>query len=294
MTVDQVRQMMSAAEEIDPSRAAPGVGDKTVTPLRRGLADHAKRLLARIEFAGEISPSLDRDYVIKGWIDRGGLSIVYGDANAGKSFFAVDVAHHVHAGATWAGCKVRRGAVLYVAAEGGALFDNRLAARHANFMVLRGPIRFGGRGSDGPPLADTVRHLAEIHGPFALIIVDTLARTMAGDENTAPDVAALLRDLDLIRERTGAHVMVVHHNGKDASRGARGHSSLRAAVDTELHLSKDEDGRRLVRVTKQRDGETGLERRFTLKQVQLGSDADGDPVTTCIVQHEEREEQRLF
>ncbi len=134
-----------------------------------------------------------------------------------------------------------------------------------------------------------MKHLAQVQGvEFALIIVDTLARVMGGaDENTAPDIAGLLTDLEHLR-RTGAHVMLIHHSGKDVDRGARGHSSLRAAVDTEIQLTVDKDTKeRVARITKQRDGESGLEGRFTLEQVTLGRDSDGDPVTTCIVKHKE-------
>jgi hypothetical protein len=263
-----------------------------LTPLRRRLTQAGERMLARVEFAGEIAPVMDRNYLIKGWLDRDAVSVLFGDSNAGKSFLAIDMAHHIHNGMAWAGRRVRQAPVLYIATEGGALFANRLAARKARFMVLRGPLRLGGRNPEAQPLAEAVQHLAETHGPFGLIIVDTLARVMAGaDENAAPDVASLIASCDMLRERTGAHIMLIHHSGKDATRGARGHSSLRAAVDTEIELIKG-DGGRLAKVTKQRDGETGLEAAFDLDVVTLGKDADGDPVTSCIVKHQIKEGRR--
>ena len=259
-----------------------------IHPMRQEMKDRAKSLLAQIEFAGEIPPELDRDYVVKGWFDRAATSVVYGDANVGKSFWAIDVAHHVHEGLPWNGRRVRRGAVLYIAAEGGAMFANRLAARKARFMVLRAGLVLTGRGNDAGPLAETLEHLSETHGPFALVIADTMARVMgAADENAAPDVAQLMAATDHIRRRTGAHVMLIHHSGKDATRGARGHSSLRAAVDTEVELSKADDGGRMARTTKQRDMPGGAEHRFTLEPITLGTDSDGDPVTSCIIKTEE-------
>lgn len=259
-----------------------------IRPTRRSAK--AERFIQRMSFAIDLPLVLDRPYVVKGWLDRGALSVVYGDANVGKSFWAIDLAAHVHKGFPWAGRKVKAGQVLYIAAEGGALFNNRLHAAQAGFMVLQcEPIRFGHRNGDGAPLAEAVEHLMRVQGvEFALIIVDTLARVMGGaDENTAPDIAGLLADLDHLRG-TGAHVMLIHHSGKDVDRGARGHSSLRAAVDTEIQLTVDKDTKeRVARITKQRDGESGLEGRFTLDQVTLGRDSDGDPVTTCIVRHKE-------
>lgn len=256
----------------------------------RPLGDKARRLLDRIEFAGEIKPTLDRPYLIKGWLDRGAVSVVYGDANAGKTFWAIDLAHHVQEGLDWAGCRVRRGAVLYVAAEGGAMFDHRLVARGARFMVLRGPVRLAGQNGDAPPLADALHQLSEVHGPFGLIVVDTMARVMgAADENTGPAIAELMASLDHLRERTGAHMMVIHHHGKGDKTLARGHSSLRAAIDTEISIGRPEGEPFIIaRATKQRDMTGGKEMPFTLELVELGTDSDGDPVTTRVVKHEGR------
>ena len=70
--------------------------------------------------------------------------------------------------------------------------------------------------------------------PVGLIVIDTLSRVMAGGNENAPeDMGALVRNIDRLRDETGGAVLLVHHSGKDLSRGARGHSLLRAATDTE-------------------------------------------------------------
>lgn len=85
--------------------------------------------------------------------------------------------------------------------------------------------------------------------------------------------------------------MLVHHSGKDTSKGARGASALRAACDTEIELTIDEDTRvRTAKATKQRDMETGAEINFALQVIELGQDADGDQVTTCIIREATDEE----
>lgn len=251
--------------------------------LPRKLPDRAARLVDSIEFAHDLRPVLDHEYVVKQWLTRNSVSVVYGEANVGKSFWAIDLAHAVHQGHAWAGCKTRPGPVLYVAAEGGDLFNNRLAAVGARFMVLKAPVTMAGRNCDAQALAQAIGHLAETHGPFAMVIFDTLARVMGGaDENAAADISALMRGLDLIRSQSGAHVMLIHHSGKDVAKGARGHSSLRAAVDTEIELTKDkETGQRMARATKQRDLPAGSEDLFDLEVVNLGQDQDGETVTSC-------------
>ena len=287
--IDRVRAVMGRAEEVAPIERGQSAGGN-VRPLRGNvdaLKPRARALLGAITWAGDLRPQLERPYLVKGWLDQGGVSVLYGPSNAGKSFLALDIAHHVAKGRSWGGRRTRKGRVLYVAAEGGGSFANRVAALDdPEFFVYCAPLTLTGRDGAAGPLSEVAQHLAAVGGePFSLIIFDTLARVMGGlDENTAPDIAQLVAGLDLIRRATGAHVMLVHHTGKDAARGARGHSSLRAAIDTEIELTRDEVGQITAEVTKQRDGPTGYRFAYTLCQVELGRDQDGDPVTSCLVE----------
>lgn len=253
---------------------------------RARLRPRALSLLDATTWAADLKPCLERPYLVKGWLDQSTLSVLYGPSNSGKSFLALDLAHHVAKGRTWGNRNVNRGRVLYIAAEGGGGFANRVAALDdPEFFVLSIPITLTGTDSAAGPLTEVLQHLAAVGGSgFDLIVIDTMARVMGGrDENAAPDIADLVRNLDLIRRVTGAHVMMVHHTGKDTGRGARGHSSLRAAIDTEIELSRDDLGQITAEVTKQRDGPTGYRFAYQLRQVELGFDQDGDPVTTCLV-----------
>jgi hypothetical protein len=137
-------------------------------------------------------------------------------------------------------------------------------------------------------LLATIRDAERHSGHKAtLVIVDTLARAMAGaDENSAQDIGQVVGHADLIRQVTGATVLLVHHTGKDVERGARGSSALRAAVDTEIEC-KGLAGQRMATVAKQRDLETGAKLPFTLRVVNVGSHPEtGEPVTSCIVIHD--------
>ncbi len=287
--IDKVREIMGKAEDVD---MPPGMGQAGATVIglkadRQRLRSQAQDLLEHVRHSAEIAPRLDRDYLIKGWLDRGGLSVMYGPSNVGKSFLALDMAHHVSKGIRWHGRRVQPGRVLYVAAEGGGNFDNRVAALHEpEFWVLSCPLSLTGQNSRASALGEMVQHLAATGGsPFSLIVFDTMARVMgAGDENTAPGIADLMTGLDRLRRATGAHVMLIHHSGKDGSKGARGHSALRAAIDTEIELSRDPELPVITaEITKQRDGSTGKAFSYTLRQVELGEDQDGDQVTTCVV-----------
>jgi hypothetical protein len=252
-----------------------------------------------LEWFDEIEPALSDSYLVKGVIAGGAMSVVYGPSNSGKTFFAMDLAFHIAAGLpAWCGRRIRQAGVLYLAAEGGRGAANRIVAMREEYGVCKVPFALRRAGLDllkneadlnsVATLAQEVK--ARAPGLPLLIVIDTLSRIMAGgDENSAQDMTALIRNIDAIREHTGAHIMLIHHSGKDVARGARGHSSLRAATDTEVEVS-NEDGARAATVTKQRDYQGGETFAFSLKSVPLGFDQDGDEVTTCVVQHEDGED----
>lgn len=227
--------------------------------------------------------------LIKGLLDQGAMTVLYGESNTGKTFVAMDMAYHVSRGLPWGGMRVERMGVLYVAAEGGVGARKRAAAllrRHGpagdDFRYLLAPVDLLRADGDLRPLAEAACGA----GGVGLIVIDTLSRAMAGgDENSSVDMGAMVKSLDTLRKATGAHVMVVHHSGKDRARGARGHSLLRAATDTEIEVA---DG--AISVTKQRDLDKAWSSAFALDVVQLGADADGDPITSCIVRLAARSE----
>jgi hypothetical protein len=98
-------------------------------------------------------------------------------------------------------------------------------------------------------------------------------------------MGALVRSLDRLRDELRCHVLAVHHIGKELFRGPRGHSLLRAAVDTEIQVTRDAaNGISTATVTKQRDGPTAGEVAFRLQPVLLGTDQDGEEVTSCIIE----------
>lgn len=271
--------------------------DHGVTPARL-LTGRAGDLAAALIPLGRVKPILKCRYLVKGWLDQGAFSVVYGESNVGKTFFAMDLAVHVAAGLDWHGSRVpagdkHAGPVIYVASEGGSGIHNRIEAmRRDNPDLMR---RVEERGDflllkTGLDLctSDDSQWLAEAIGSMprkpSLIVVDTLARAMGnGDENTAKDMGQFVRSVDHLREVTGAHVMVIHHSGKDASKGARGSGSLRAAADTEIELTRDGDTI-MAEQRKQRDMPCDGVFAYTLKSVFLGMDDDGDRVTSAVVE----------
>ncbi len=256
-------------------------------PVRKRIGKKSEELRRKIRFAGDIQPATDCPYLIKDWLQPGTLAVLYGAANVGKTFLALDIANTVSRGETWGGCRVSGAPVLYVTLEGGQNFDRRVAALTSpNFYILSEPLCFLHPDRGPTWLAEAVDELAAEVGDFGLIVIDTLARAMSpGDENTSQDMGRLIASVELLKQRTGAWVLLIHHTGKNAAQGARGHSSLRAAIDTEIEVTKEDDDDVIeAKATKQRDMEVGRTFRYQLREVELGRDQDGDAVTTCVVE----------
>ena len=139
-------------------------------------------------------------------------------------------------------------------------------------------------------IVETIKEIEKSEGcELKLVVIDTLSRAMGGgDENSGRDMMAVVSQIEHIKRETSAHICIVHHTGKDETRGARGHSSLRASVDTEIELSKTlGQSITTVRVTKQRDMQVCPPMPFSLDVIELGRDRRGDPITSCVVHHED-------
>jgi KaiC/GvpD/RAD55 family RecA-like ATPase len=264
-------------------------GGPNVVELRPGHERPARRLAT--VWADEVAIDLGGGGLVDGLLPGVGMTVLYGESGAGKTFAAIDLAGHVAAGLPWHGMDVEQGVVVYVAAEAPDSVKRRLWAwkqRHGvgslPVLVVQSTVDL--LDGDADELAGLVEQVARDHGHgrVALVVVDTLARSMAGNENAPDDMGRFVAACATIREAAGGtHVLVVHHSGKDAARGARGHSCLRAATDTELEVTKaGEDGTGCVAVTKSRD-EPGASRfGFKLEAVDLGTNAKGRIVTTCV------------
>lgn len=233
-------------------------------------------------------------WLVKGLLPAQGGGILYGAPGTGKSFLALDIASHVARGVAWRGRKVRQGRAVYLAAEGQGGFRRRMQAYRQHHAVPTGvevipvPVAL-------PDKAQALE-LARAIGRAALIVIDTLAMVTPGaDENSAQDMGPALLHAQGIAKATGACVLLVHHAGKDATRGARGWSGIAGWADAIVEVSRPErdaaggapglSGAAEVRqavLTKAKEGEDGLVFNFALEVVSLGFDEDDEEVTSCV------------
>jgi hypothetical protein len=256
-------------------------------PQAQGEAPKPPRF--QFEPVGSFASATASPWIVKGVLPQAGLAVVYGASGSGKSFAVLDMVLAIARGSAWRDRKVRQGKVAYIAAEGADGFRKRLAAyaQHQAIDLATVPMTVLNGAPNLLEVKDAVDLVVgvEAAGGADVIVVDTLAQTMpGGNENAGEDMGKALAHCRRIHQRTGALVILIHHSGKDAAKGARGWSGLRAAADAEIEVLRDEaTGQRSLRLSKNKDGEDGLQWGFELQIVQLGVDEDLDPITSCVV-----------
>lgn len=253
-------------------------------------AKKAKRPRFAPETAAQFLQHQAPKWIVKGVLPRAGLAVIYGASSSGKTFFTLDLVSAVARGVDWRGARVEKGRVLYVVAEGAGGFRNRLQAYCESQGVEPGEFDMCFlRQAPNLLTKDDIREFLEQVVPlgrFDVIVIDTYARAMAGgNENDAKDVGQAVAHCEILHRKTGALVVLVHHSGKDATKGARGSGALRAAADLEIEVVQTREYRAAT-VTKQKDGADGAEYAFKLAEVVLGEDDDGDVITSCVVDHQ--------
>jgi hypothetical protein len=268
------------SQQVDVSALLAG---KQVAPASDDLLLNVGQLRARV---GPMR------WIVKHAIPANCVGFFYGASGSFKSFIALDLALHVAHGLSWLGRKSRRGAVVYVAAEGGAGLLHRIDAWHqkraldATLAALRVCVI--------PMMLDQTRDLARLSnaiagasasiGQPALIVLDTLSQTMAGDENEARDMAAYLRGVGAgLRARFEATVLPIHHTGHQAADRPRGSSAIKGNADFLFQVERIEGAMSaLVTCMKQKDRDEGPQLPFELDRLTVGHDEDGEEVTSLV------------
>ena len=238
----------------------------------------------------DVSANLDQVHLIEDLLNQEGMSVIYGESNTGKTFIALKMGYCVATGSKFQKKRTEQGAVVYVAAESGRSVLDRVQGLKQFFnldkfdmAIVPCPIDLLRPNGDTEELIDLIEDVSRAKGKVKFVIIDTLSRALSGgNENSPDDMGNLVRHLDKIRHTLKTHLCIIHHSGKDRARGARGHSLLRAATDTELEVANH-----VIRARKQRDMEEGIPIAFELITVDLGTNKYQKMITTCVMQETE-------
>jgi len=226
------------------------------------------------------------EWLVRGVLPAEGTAALYGPSASGKSFLAFDMGTAIAEGRRWYGYHVKPRPVVYVALEGEGGFRNRAAAweKHhgrplpAQFHMVLQPFAV----VNTQDIKDLAAAILAAGGSGALVIVDTLNRAApTADENSSKDMGLILEGTKALQRLVGGVVMLVHHTGKDTTKGLRGHSSMFAAMDAAIEVTRAGDAREWS-IAKAKDGQDGTAHPFKLETVSLGTDADGEPISSCV------------
>lgn len=229
-------------------------------------------------------------WLVKRVVPADSIGMMFGGSGTFKSFVALDAALHVAHGMPWLGRRTKQGPVLYIAAEGGSGLWPRVQAWHEARRLKWQGLPFYAVPAAVDLIADAWRVVdaAQAVGVQpALVVVDTLSQTYSGEENSANEMAAYLRELGArFRQLWHCAVLLIHHSGHMATERPRGSSAIRANVDFMFGVFRDEKEMLCTMIcAKQKDGEAFEEVTFSLSSQTLGTDADGDPVTSLAARH---------
>lgn len=221
-------------------------------------AHHLGVLRSKLLTSDELDKLPPPEPLIENLLLKNSIAVLFGRPGSYKSFIAVDWALSIGTGRGWQGREVQEGKVLYVAAEGGTGMGQRKRAwqhdRHEDDVngIVWLPI----------PVSLIDRQWSEAlvmlvaEGGYAMVVIDTLSRSMAGaDENSPRDMSTVVDNASRIREASGACVLVVHHTPKDGGT-IRGHSALEGAADSTFEAQGDNITIKLT-VAKQKDLPSG-------------------------------------
>ena len=239
-------------------------------------------------------------WLVRDLIQTNSMGFLYGDPACGKTFLGLNLAFSLCHGEDWLGNKVKASRnVIYIAGEGVNGLRNRIEAlcleRDAptNFNLIEATINFF--EFDKNEINNFVESIA--HAKPGFIIIDTLARTSTGaEENSSKDMGKYVETVDLIKNKLNCSILIMHHTTKGFGASMRGSTALKGAADFILCASVL-DGERKIRIEKQKDGPQGAEIGYKLEQVILGSDDEGDEITSCVVKPEKvsaRAEKKSF
>ena len=267
--------------------------DEVRQQLSQSTNKFTKRIISGEQLHNQFLNTLHMGWTIEGVFPESSfLTVVFGAPSGGKSFSVLDMCCSIDSGTSWHGKKVKKKPVLYLAAEGQAGMLKRIEAwtKHRGislptFTLLPMPCLID-HDTDRRELLNMIAELPQKPG---VIVLDTLARSMIGDENSTVDMGKVVIAAGILIEATGAQVIIIHHTGKDESKGARGAIALTGATDTMLKVVRMKEEKSFILICeRQKDFDKFDPIGFRFEVVDTGYlTKDGDEVTSLVPELDE-------
>jgi hypothetical protein len=236
------------------------------------------------------------DYLIKGVLNRGDLSVTFGDSGTMKSFVELDKVMRMSLGMDWYGHKVKEPiASLIVLGEGSGGYKRRIRAWLQHYKRMDGSQK---------PLIWVVDMAADLYNNHETlqgwvnqaanavgqkidhILIDTLNTNLGAgaNESESSDIGVILNKAK--RAAQGAAVTFVHHVGHGDKDRERGSYAIRGNMDNRTLITRDEEGKGNIITVESKKVKDGIEFSniyLTYATVTLGEDSDGDEITSLAI-----------
>lgn len=208
-------------------------------------------------------------------IQEESVALLYGPTGIGKSFIALDLALAV----------AMEHPMIYIAGEGLSTYRERYMTWRATYGI--------------PEYNYICREAVNLLDPGAmawfylradaimprLIVVDTLAMSMAGgEENSAKDMGLVLQACKAMQRRYQATILLIHHAGK-AGGSPRGSNALESGCDTVIAVERVREGDAIaLKCQKQKAARAFPTVVFRFETVTLDDpDPDAEEPISCLV-----------
>jgi hypothetical protein len=287
---DSIPELVNSASEkfkpmgVDISRIMANITGMSAEGAEAATANH---LRYQIRSATDLANAPPLEWTVRGLVPKTGLAALYGPSGSGKSFLVLDLGATIAGGATdWYGKRVTHCPVTYCVLEGEAGMGKRVKAWQLHHdKALPESLRFVTQPvnlRDEKDVTDLAFAILAAGGKGGVVILDTLNRAAPeADENSSKDMGSIITAAKALQRATEGLVLIVHHTGKEEGKGMRGHSSLYAALDSAIGVSKTKDGPAWT-VSKSKDDAMGAIYPFRLEVVETGTDDMGEEITSCI------------
>jgi len=237
-------------------------------------------------YAGLSAPILGDDvydlkeprWALKNLIQEDGMTMIHGSPGSGKSLMAMDWAYclaHPDLDGWMGQPRSKQWRPMYIFTEGIAGLRTRSEAWQMErgmrtpsgddgVLWVRDAVRLNMTEDPKEPFTAQVAALQQMFLDYGrdLLIVDTLANTFGGNENSQQDANNYLATLRMFVNQ-GVPVVLVHHNTKEGNE-FRGSTVFEGAVDTKVAVEENHGVVRLY-ITKQKDGDPGFNLTMKLK-----------------------------
>lgn len=249
-------------------------------------------------------------WLVQDMIELGGSCALAGFSQSGKSFLTIKLTFAIVMGEQFFGRDVMQGMVVYQLGEGEAGFEKRIEGFMKDrgiedisalpLVILPKKINLFASDDDTDALIAEIRAWAEYHQqPCRMVVIDTYNKATRGmNEISGQDNGKVIDRVERISRETGATVVVIDHLSMGGR--IRGHGSKTDDMTNTIRVEKDEkkvdnNGRpiRYMHLSKNKDGEAGNKVPFVLRQVVNGFDDKGRPITTCVVDPPDGNQEEL-